>query len=137
MAILLSALLLVAVGQLGALCCVAAWLTWALAARGAASHDEMMDDVASALAWVRDHQDRLVAPGATQPARVKLFGGYSSGGHVAVSLLQQPELLEAKGLALPAAGYDGVLLLSGVLGARSGAPLPACTPARDALLRLH
>jgi acetyl esterase/lipase len=108
------------------------WLVWALAARGAATHDEMMDDVASALVWVRTHQQELLPPGTQQAPAVQLFGGYSSGGHVAVCLLQAPEKLKQWGLPSPAAGFDGVLLLSGVLGTRSIPPLPACTSAKFA-----
>jgi acetyl esterase/lipase len=111
---------------------VALWSAWALAARGAATHDEMVDDVASALVWVRNNRHELIAPGAQSPPAVQLFGGYSSGGHVAVSLLQSPEKLKQWGLPSPAAGFDGLILLSGVLGTRSSPPLPPCTPARFA-----
>lgn len=111
---------------------VVLWLAWALASNGAATHDEMMDDVASALVWVRNHQQELLPPGTQQPPAVQLFGGYSSGGHVAVSLLQAPEKLQQWGLPSLAAGFDGVLLLSGVLSTRSTPPLPACMPAKIA-----
>ena len=94
---------------------------WHLAARGAATHEQMLDDVCSALHWVRANRDDLVpTPGAPRP-RSLVFGGYSSGAHVAVSLLQQPARLVASGLPRPCEGLcDGILLLSGVLGSRLG-----------------
>ena len=67
------------------------WSLWALLASGAATHDEMLDDVARALAWahsvevelageLRGHRD-FISPG--EPTRPKrLLGGYSSGGHL-------------------------------------------------------
>lgn len=128
-AVLAAQAMLHAAVPTAAMLCLSMWTAWAWAARGAASHDDMLDDVGSALVWVKANQHRLVAPGAEQVSAVHLFGGYSSGGHVAASLLQAPEKLTAKGLALPAAGYDGILLLSGVLGARSSEPQPPCLPA--------
>jgi len=78
----------------------------------------MMDDVAQALVWVRSHRAELAPPDAKL-----IIGGYSSGGHVAVSLLQRPDKLAHFGLP-PAAGCDGILLLSGVLATRAGPLLP-------------
>jgi hypothetical protein len=93
-------------------------LAWHALARGAATHEQMVEDVASALLWVRAHRAELVAaPGAAPPAKM-VFGGYSSGAHVAMCLLQRPDLLAARGLPPPAELCDGVLLLSGVLGTR-------------------
>ena len=88
-------------------------------ARGAANHDQMVGDVASALSWVAANratlgkQDRMV------------FGGYSSGAHVATTLLTRPDVLASKGLPSPEKLCDGVLLLSGVLGVRAEPPVPA------------
>ena len=107
-------------------------LVWHPLARGAATHEQMIDDVASALLWVRAHRTELVAaPGAAPPAKM-VFGGYSSGAHVAMCLLQRPDLLAARGLPPPAELCDGVLLLSGVLGTRltcSAAAAPQGAPA--------
>ena len=106
--------------------------TWHMLARGGATHDEMVDDVASALLWVRANRAKLVAyPSAAPPSKM-VFGGYSSGAHVAACLLQRPDLLAARGL--PPAGElcDGVLFISGVLGTRltCGANVaPRCAPA--------
>jgi acetyl esterase/lipase len=104
-------------------------LVWHALAHGAATHEDMIDDVGCALRWIQRNRQKLVAPGCAPPTR-RLFGGYSSGGHVAVSLLQRPEKLREYGLAAPAAGYDGILLLSGVFGTRGGAPLPPSRWAR-------
>ena len=98
-------------------CVLLLYGAWLLAARGAATHGAMMDDVAQALVWVRSHRAELAPPDAKL-----IIGGYSSGGHVAVSLLQRPEKLAHFGLP-PAAGCDGILLLSGVLATRAGPPL--------------
>lgn len=109
--------------------CLVLGAVWHALAFGAASHDEMMDDVALALKWIRNNRERLVMCGddADTPARPRLqiFGGYSSGAHVAMSLLQRPGKLAQNGLTAPMAGFDGVLLLSGVCSARGGMPLPA------------
>uniref|UniRef100_A0A7S0IWT4 Alpha/beta hydrolase fold-3 domain-containing protein n=1 Tax=Calcidiscus leptoporus TaxID=127549 RepID=A0A7S0IWT4_9EUKA len=44
-----------------------------------------------------------------------LFGGYSSGAHVAASLLQRPDLLKLRGLPAPSEGLcDGVMHISGL-----------------------
>ena len=101
----------------------------------------MMDDVCTALHWVRDHRAELCAPGAP-PARRLVFGGYSSGAHVAASLLQRPDLLAARGLPPPEKLCDGVLYISGVLAVRPSAdpagppaPAPGATPAGAARRR--
>ena len=84
-------------------------------AYGAADHEQMLEDVSNALVWVREHRtDKLlIAPGATAAAGRLVFGGYSSGAHVAASLLARPDLLSKANLKI-----DGVLHLSGVLGVR-------------------
>lgn len=126
----LSALVVVSVLALkGLLWLVAAallWLGWWLTARGAATHDEMMDDVAQALAWVRRHRAELMpgGDGAQSTPACTLVGGYSSGGHVLVSLLSRPDKLKQWRLPPAAAGFDGVLLISGVLASHSAPPLP-------------
>lgn len=79
-----------------------------LLARGAATHDEMLDDVMTALHWVR--AQRSLGGGRI------IFGGYSSGAHVAASLLQRPDLLKARGLPPPDQLCGAVFLLSGCLG---------------------
>lgn len=115
---------------------VLALALWSWAAAGAATHADMMDDVASALLWVREHRSELAAAPNQPPQGKLIFGGYSSGAHVAACLLQRPRLLKERGLPPPTELCDGVLFLSGVLGTRltcapSAAPLgaPALTDA--------
>ena len=97
------------------------WATWVLLAHGAATPDEMLDDVARALCWV--HRERSTLSSSSKPKLI--VGGYSSGGHVAMSLLQRPDKLSQWNLPQRAAGFDGVLHVSGVFATRSGSPLPS------------
>ena len=92
--------------------------------------DDMLDDVGSALRWVRENRSSLAAPDC-EPAKVQIFGGYSSGGHVAASLLQRPDKLKQWGLPPLAAGYDGVAAVAvltevGNLILGGGFPVPVC-----------
>ena len=113
---LLAALALLWFPTLTAALIISVCPLWHALARGDATHDQMVSDVRDALGWVAAQRHRLVSPGRP-PAAKLIFGGYSSGAHVAISLLQQRE---AEG-CLPAnvrQQIDGVLLLSGVLGVR-------------------
>uniref|UniRef100_A0A7S4ET57 Alpha/beta hydrolase fold-3 domain-containing protein n=1 Tax=Chrysotila carterae TaxID=13221 RepID=A0A7S4ET57_CHRCT len=93
--------------------CVVA-LLWELGWRGAATYLDMLNDVALALSWVRSNRESLAAPGCA-PAPRLVFGGYSSGGHVAATLLQRLDVLARHGLPAPTHGLcDGVLYVSGV-----------------------
>ena len=126
--LVLGVCILAAVGQWRLL--VAGSLTalaWILAANGAATHDEMLEDVCMALKWIVANRESLThvapaAPGAASQMPPLVFGGYSSGAHVAMSLLQRPALLASHGLAAPSRLCAGVLLLSGVLGKRPLGP---------------
>ena len=73
--------------------------------RNDATLPDMWDDVTDALVWLQKsdllHEKQFI------------FGGYSSGGHVAATLLHRPHLWRAKGLELTR--LDGVLYLSAVL----------------------
>ena len=60
--------------------------------------DLLLDDVLVALRWVAAHHATLHAPGGA-PATRLVFGGYSSGAHVAATLLQRAELQPAAALA--------------------------------------
>jgi hypothetical protein len=119
------------------------WIGLALGARGAASFDDMLHDVAQALVWVQRHYDSNVLKlpndnstnssfseekkdGSTttstensQTRRPPLvFGGYSSGGHVAATLLQRPDVFSSKNLPPPHDFIDAALFISGVLAVR-------------------
>ena len=86
----------------------AIYVGWTLMRRGSASFENMMEDVAAAIEYIKEsdiNTDNVV------------LGGYSSGGHVLTSLLNRPDILKKKNLpASPSELCNGVLLLSGVLG---------------------
>ena len=115
-----------------ALLCIA----WTLVARGAATHEDMVDDVARALVWVRSRRSRLThcddatdQPACHQQGAAEIVGGYSSGGHVLISLLARRDKLKQWGLPIEGAGFDGVLLISGVCATLPGPPLANYIPA--------
>lgn len=82
----------------------------ALAARGSATIDDMMNDVATALKWIQDHH---------QKEHPKIwFGGYSSGAHVAALVLQRPTLLQEKKVDPLETWIQQIVFISGVLGVR-------------------
>jgi hypothetical protein len=96
---------------------------------GAAKFEDMMQDVAQAIAWVeknkdairRHHQHQFLAENATKETRHAslVLGGYSSGGHVVLSLLQRPDILRLYGLPSdPNHLFTGILVVSGVLNVR-------------------
>jgi len=115
---------------------VAVILTWALlafGAHGAADFDEMLHDVAEALCWVQRHKDsELLRKNSFSGSFMEekkdgsehetpqplVFGGYSSGGHVAATLMQRPDLFTKKGLPAPHEFCDAALFISGVLAVR-------------------
>lgn len=94
---------------------VAACAFLKVTARGSASLDDMVDDVATAIAWVHKHPDKIFPRPADQSRQV-VFGGYSSGGHVAATLLQRsPAYFQTHGLPPPHDMFAGILYISGVL----------------------
>ena len=103
---------------------VCALLKWS--ARGSATLNDMVDDVATAIAWVEQHPHLIFASGDNnQTCRQRqrpqvVFGGYSSGGHVAATLLQRPASYwkERHGLASPKELFDAIVYISGVLAVR-------------------
>jgi hypothetical protein len=89
-------------------------LLWQMMTSGGAKYEDMLNDVATGLRWVHDNRQQLHCPSQSPPAKL-LFGGYSSGAHVAASLLQRPDVLKDHGLPEPTAGLcDAVLFLSGL-----------------------
>jgi alpha/beta hydrolase fold len=94
--------------------------------QGSATLDDMVDDVAQAIAWVQAHPELC----CHQPTALSLesttavsfnnvpmiLGGYSSGGHVAACLLQRPDVWQRHGLPHdPASLFAGIFYVSGVL----------------------
>jgi hypothetical protein len=108
------------------------WALMALASHGAADFDQMLHDVADALLWLQQHKDtelltlpkrynheegnKMDATSSTKQPFV--FGGYSSGGHVAATLLQRPDLFSSRGLPHPEHWIDAAIFISGVLAVR-------------------
>jgi acetyl esterase/lipase len=97
-----------------ALCSAGAWLAlsalWRLGASGSARFDDMLEDVAAAMRWVKEHGDVAGAP--------TVLGGYSSGGHVLSSLMLRPDIMEKHGVGVE--DIKGVLLLSPLLATCPG-----------------
>ena len=90
-------------------CAVTLFSGWYLTALNSANFDNMLEDVATAIAYTRNHEDISTSN--------VILGGYSSGGHVLTSLLSRPDVLKAHELPSVEDNLcDGVLLLSGVLG---------------------
>lgn len=118
-----------------------------LGGAGAASFEHMKSDVIDALTWIENNRDVITAGGETKKKGLLLFGGYSSGGHVAASLMQQPNLWEERNLTEP----DAVLYISGVLSTKrydhdallrrassstmSSSSLPSLSPSDDGTSR--
>ena len=86
-------------------------------AQGSASLDDMVDDVATAVAWAKANTDMLLPVGMkTSEGYHVVFGGYSSGGHVAATLLQRPiTYWSDHGLPSPHELFSCILYISGVL----------------------
>jgi alpha/beta hydrolase fold len=89
--------------------------------QGSATLDDMVNDVAQAIAWIKAHPE-LCRPAATVTRAVScngtpmILGGYSSGGHVVACLLQRPDALQRHGLPNdPALLFAGIVYVSGVL----------------------
>lgn len=91
------------------------WGLWTLAVRGCAKFDDMLQDVGDALVWVHGNKETILGHKKEVPL---VFGGYSSGGHVAATLLQRPHVLKSRGLPEPEKVCDAVLFVSGVLAVR-------------------
>ena len=93
-----------------------------LGARRSAMFPDMVQDVADALQYIhdirtnQDHPDTTLRQALSKPSSV-VFGGYSSGGHVAASVLQRPKLWAERDLTTD--WIDGVVFLSGVLAVSS------------------
>ncbi|KAL7541657.1 hypothetical protein ACHAXR_011114 [Thalassiosira sp. AJA248-18] len=96
---------------------------------GAANFDEMKNDVMDALEWLHANESRLGLKRTTaikgeiadakSPRRLFVFGGYSSGGHVACAVTQHPELWKDRNLPPPQDHCDSILYISPVLSTKS------------------
>ena len=97
---------------------------------GAAKYDDMTHDVMTALKFIDTNSDKLGLkccgeheqsnPDAkSSKKRLFIFGGYSSGGHVASVVTQNNKLWNDYGLAPPHLHCDCLLFISPVLATKS------------------
>ena len=103
---------------------------------GCATFDDMQNDVLTALAWLKSNEDLIglkcsssTKSGEQQSSNKSttsnkhqshfIFGGYSSGGHVASVVCQTPTLWKEHNLAPPHIHCDSLLFISPVLSTKS------------------
>ena len=101
-----------------------------LAGNGSAPFDRMKNDVMDALAYLETNKKRLrlnislgsetkdPSAGKVNDVSPFVFGGYSSGGHVAAIVTQQPHLWEERNLFPPEVCCDSLLFISPVLSTK-------------------
>jgi len=91
-------------------------LAMELAGNGSASFDQMQNDVMDALAYVEKNKKRL---GLNISSELPIiFGGYSSGGHVASCCAQEPDLWKQRNLPSPENYCESLLYISPVLSTK-------------------
>jgi hypothetical protein len=89
--------------------------------RNAASFSDMQSDVMDALAWFDENRGKLLpnhndAANNNKSRKNKIvFGGYSSGGHVAATVMQHPHLWKERNLPNPDEYCSTILYISPVL----------------------
>ena len=96
---------------------------------GSANFDDMQTDVMDALEWLSKSEERLQLSRAPSPneqsacsrsnRRLFIFGGYSSGGHVAATVSQNPQLWKDRDLPPPHIYCDSMMYISPVLSTKS------------------
>ncbi|KAL7506644.1 hypothetical protein ACHAXN_005543 [Cyclotella atomus] len=90
-----------------------------LGGRNAASFGDMQNDVMDALAWFDENRGKLLNYDNATTSKSKnskiVFGGYSSGGHVAATVVQQPNLWKERNLPGPDEYCSTILYISPVL----------------------
>lgn len=88
-----------------------------LAGTNSASFQDMQNDVMDALVWFDRNRNKIFnTDRASDNATQKIvFGGYSSGGHVASMVMQQPQLWKDRKLPNPTSFCSTVLYISPVL----------------------
>lgn len=100
-----------------------------------ATFDDMQNDVLQALAWLKSNEDQigLKCSSSTKTGEQQsnnkstssnnqhrfIFGGYSSGGHVASVVCQTPTLWKEHDLSPPNTHCDSLLFISPVLSTKS------------------
>ena len=102
---------------------------------GSASFDDMQNDVMDALVWLHTnevklgldrHPTTIRGGGSTNEVewkyrrrRLFVFGGYSSGGHVAATVTQNAALWMDRNLPKPRVHCDSIMYISPVLATRA------------------
>jgi hypothetical protein len=79
--------------------------------RGSATYQNMIDDTADSLKYI--YNKRIEISKKCNSNGKFIIGGYSSGSHILLSVLQNG-LLEKRGMPSPDKIYDSILLISGV-----------------------
>lgn len=98
-----------------------ALILMALGGYGSASFVDMQNDVMDALAWFDANKHALFMEQPqhkTEKNNPFIFGGYSSGGHVAATVMQQPEMWQARNLPDPREYCSSALYISPVLSTK-------------------
>jgi len=88
---------------------------------GSASFADMQNDVMDALAWFDANKHTLFieqTQSKTEKNNPIVFGGYSSGGHVAATVMQQPEMWQERNLPDPRVYCSSALYISPVLSTK-------------------
>ena len=90
------------------------WFLWHWLAKGAATIKDMVEDVENAVTFVKENSDLILGKKVgSNETRKMVFGGYSSGGHVAATMLSQnPQKWKEE--------FHCILYISGVLAVRAG-----------------
>lgn len=96
-----------------------------VAGMGSATFDQMQNDVMDAVAYLEKNKKRFGlnfssarTKGSNENVSPFVFGGYSSGGHVAATVTQQPHLWKERNLPPPERYCDSLLFLSPVLSTK-------------------
>lgn len=88
-----------------------------LGGRNSASFQDMQNDVMDALVWFDRNRNKVsnTDKGSDDATQKIVFGGYSSGGHVASMVMQQPQLWKDRKLPNPTSFCSTILYISPVL----------------------
>ncbi|GAX10317.1 hypothetical protein FisN_3Lh520 [Fistulifera solaris] len=92
------------------------WMWLKMVGQDAASLAEMQSDVEQAIQWIQQNKSNLCGQYTGGKDVPMYFGGYSSGAHVALTVLQRSAELTSV--------FQGIVLLSGVLAVRPAEVLP-------------
>ncbi|GAX20628.1 hypothetical protein FisN_3Hh520 [Fistulifera solaris] len=86
------------------------WIWLKMVGQNAASFADMQSDVEQAIQWIQQNKSHLCTQYTGGKDVPLYFGGYSSGAHVALTVLQRSPAITSF--------FQGIVLLSGVLAVR-------------------